>query len=75
LKTLHHLSFDFKDIENELFDARIRHDTIVSPMREYIKLWLKNASIKIIELDQQNVVTTVMELVVEHSTKGISTSK
>jgi hypothetical protein len=31
--TLHQLSFDFKDIENELFDARIKHETMVSPMR------------------------------------------
>jgi hypothetical protein len=30
--SLHQLSFYFKDIEKELFNANIKHETMVSPM-------------------------------------------
>jgi hypothetical protein len=55
---LHQLNFDIRDIEKELFNARIKHETTVSPMQEYIELWLKKALIKITELDQPKLVTT-----------------
>jgi hypothetical protein len=73
--TLHQLSFDFRDIENELLDERIKHETMVAPMQEYIEIWLKNAMIKITKPDQQKAVTTIMEPQSKHSTKGTSTSK
>jgi hypothetical protein len=30
--TLHHLNFDIRDIEKELFNANIKHETMVVPM-------------------------------------------
>jgi hypothetical protein len=42
---------DFKDIENSLFDIKVRQEIMVPPMREYIDNWLKKALIKLIELD------------------------
>jgi hypothetical protein len=51
--TLHQLSIDFQDMENSLFDIKVRHEIIVAPMRDYIENWLKNALIKITEPDQE----------------------
>jgi hypothetical protein len=74
--TLHQLGFDFRDTENELFDARIKHETMVAPMQEYIELWLNNSLIKITKPNQQKVVTTIMEPLAEiEYTKGTSTRK
>jgi hypothetical protein len=72
---LHQLNFDIRDIEKELFDAKIKHETMVSPMQEYIKVWLKKALIKIIEPDQPKLVTTAMEPLAKDSTKSTPTSK
>jgi hypothetical protein len=72
---LHQLSFDIRDIEKELFDAKIKHETTVSPMQEYIEVWLKKALIKIIEPDQPKLVTTAMEPPAENSTKSTPTRK
>jgi hypothetical protein len=46
---LHQLSFDLKDMENELFETKTRQEIMVSPMREYIEHWLRNALVKITE--------------------------
>jgi hypothetical protein len=43
---LNQISFDIRDIEKELFNIIIKHETMVSPTQEYIELWLKNALIK-----------------------------
>jgi hypothetical protein len=34
--TLHQLGMDLRDMENELFEIRIKHEITVAPMREYI---------------------------------------
>jgi hypothetical protein len=44
---------EFKDLENELFDIKVRQEITVAPMREYIENWLKNDLIKITESDQE----------------------
>jgi hypothetical protein len=55
--TLHQLLMDFKDLENSLFDTKVRHDIAMAPMREYIENWLKNSVIKINKSDQAKKVT------------------
>jgi hypothetical protein len=40
---------DFKDLENSLFDIKVRQEITVAPMRECIENWLKKALIKITE--------------------------
>ena len=72
---LHQLNFNIKNIEKELFNARIKHETMVSPMQEYIELLLKNALIKIIDPDQQNLDTIAMKPPAKNSTRSTSTSK
>jgi hypothetical protein len=44
---IHQLGFELKDIEDELFDLKIKHELMVSPMREYIEQWLRNALVRI----------------------------
>jgi hypothetical protein len=39
--TLHQLSIEFRDLENSLFDIKVRKEIIVAPMRDYIENWLK----------------------------------
>jgi hypothetical protein len=58
--TLHQLSIDLRELENELFETKTKHEITVSPMREYIEQWLTKALVKITETDQQEVVTSVM---------------
>jgi len=50
--TLHQLSIDFQDLENSLFDIRARQEITVAPMRDCIENWIKNALMKITEIDQ-----------------------
>jgi hypothetical protein len=73
--TLHQLSMDFKDIENSLFDIKVRQEIMVAPMREYIENWLKNALIKITESDQEKKVTTSQKVPSKESIKYIPTRK
>jgi hypothetical protein len=58
--TLHQLSLDLRELENELFETKTKHEIMVAPMREYIEQWLTKALVKIIKTDQQEVVTSVM---------------
>jgi 50S ribosomal subunit-associated GTPase HflX len=45
--TLHQLSIDLREMENELFEIKTKHEIIVAPMREYIEEWLTKALVKI----------------------------
>jgi hypothetical protein len=47
--TLHQLSLDLKELENELFETKTKHEIMVSPMREYIEQWLRKSLVKITE--------------------------
>jgi hypothetical protein len=58
--TLHQLSLDLKELENELFETKTKHEIMVSPMREYIEQWLRKSLVKITETDQQEVGNTIM---------------
>jgi hypothetical protein len=73
--TIHQLGFELKDIENELFDTKIKHEIMVPPMWEYIEQWLKNALVKVIEPNHQEAVTTIRAPPIEQHTKETSTSK
>jgi hypothetical protein len=50
--TLHQLSLDIKELENELFETTTKYEIKVSPMREYIEQWLRKALVKITEMGQ-----------------------
>jgi hypothetical protein len=58
--TLHQLSLDIKEMENELFENKTKHEIKVFPMREYIEQWLRKSLVKIIKKDQQEIDNTVM---------------
>jgi len=62
-------------MEKDFFNARIKHETMVSPMQEYIELWLKNALIKITKPNHQKLVTISMEPPTKKSTRSTPTSK
>jgi hypothetical protein len=72
--TIHQLGFDFKDMENELFDTKIKHEIMVPPMQEYIEKWLNNALIKVTKPDHQEAVTTIRAPPTEQHTKETSAS-
>jgi hypothetical protein len=36
--TLHQLSMEFRNMENSLFDIKVRKEIIVSPMIDYIEI-------------------------------------
>jgi hypothetical protein len=62
-------------MEKELFNAIIKHETMVAPMQEYIELWLKNALIKIIDPDQQKLVIISTKISAKNSTRSTQTRK
>jgi hypothetical protein len=41
-QALRNLSIDFKDLEYELFNIKIRNEFNVAPMRSYIEEWLES---------------------------------
>jgi hypothetical protein len=47
--TLHQLSLDLRELENELFETKTKHEITVAPMREYIEQWLTKALVKIMK--------------------------
>jgi hypothetical protein len=57
---LHQSGMDLREMENELFEIKTRHEIMVAPMREYIEDWLRKSLIKITEPEQQEMVATVM---------------
>jgi len=38
--TLHQQGMDLREMENELFEIKTRHEIMVAPTREYIEDWL-----------------------------------
>jgi len=58
--TLHQLRLDLREMENELFETKTKHEITVAPMREYIEQWLRKALVKITETNQQETDNTVM---------------
>ena len=55
--TLHQLSIEFRDLESTLFNIKVKQEIIVTPMRDYIENWLKQDLIKIMETNQEIVLT------------------
>jgi hypothetical protein len=53
-------NIDMKELENDLFEIKVKHETIVSPLREYILEWLKEALIKFTEPKNQETTQGVM---------------
>jgi len=41
-QALRNLSIDFKELENEIFNIKIRNEINVTPMRSYIEEWLES---------------------------------
>jgi hypothetical protein len=58
---LNQLGIDIREMENELFEIKTKHEIMVASMRElYIEEWLRKSLIKITERDQQETITTVI---------------
>jgi hypothetical protein len=73
--TLHQVSIDYRDIEDSLFDIRVRQEVIVAPMRDYVENWLKQDLIKITEENQEVAVTTGPKTTTQENTKGTLAGK
>jgi hypothetical protein len=73
---LHQLSIELREINNEIFEIKTKHEIIVASMREYIEEWLRRALVKITETNQHEVVTSVMPPLTQQQppTKDISKS-
>jgi hypothetical protein len=56
----HQSRMDLREMENELFKIKTRHEITVAPMRKYIEDWLRKSLIKITEPDQQEMVAAIM---------------
>jgi hypothetical protein len=54
------LSLDLRELENELFETKTKHEITIDPMREYIKQWLRKALVKIMKRYQQEVGNSIM---------------
>jgi hypothetical protein len=72
---LHQLSIDLRDLEGTLFDIKFKQEITVTPMREYIENWLKQALIKKTKEDQVETVCIGHETAIKDNTKGTSASK
>jgi hypothetical protein len=57
---LHQSSMDLMEMENGLFEIKIRHQITVAPMRDYIEYWLRKSLIKITKPEQQETIATIM---------------
>jgi hypothetical protein len=57
--TLQHLSIDYREVEHELFNIKVKQEVIVSPLRDYIKKWLNNSIAKISEISAEAVTTAL----------------
>jgi hypothetical protein len=58
--TLHQLSLDLREMENELFETKTKNEITVDPTREYIEHWLRKSLVKIIETYQQETNNTII---------------
>jgi hypothetical protein len=50
---------DLREMENELFKIKTKHEITMPPMRKYIEDRLRKTLIKIFELDQQEMVAAI----------------
>jgi len=57
---LHPSGMDLRELEKELFELKTRNEITVAPLREYIEELLRRTLIKIIKLEQQETVASVM---------------
>jgi len=71
---LQNLSIDLREIENELFNVKLKQDVIVAPLRDYIQEWLNNSIDKIYEIPWE-VVTTGNQTTTSKGTKEKTTFK
>jgi len=71
--TLHELSLDLKELENELFKTKTKLEIIVAPMRQYIEQSLRKSLVKITKMDQQNLVIQLFHL--QHKNNLLKTLK
>jgi hypothetical protein len=62
-------------LEGTLFDIRVRHEIIVTPMREYIEKLVKTSFNQNNEEDQAEVVGTGHVTATKENTKGTWTIK
>jgi hypothetical protein len=69
--TLHQSGMELREMDNELFKIKTKHEITVVPMREYFEDWLRKYLIKIIEPEQQEIVATFMP----HQPKQASTKE
>lgn len=61
---------DFQDLENLLFDIKVRKKITMASMRDYIEIWLKKALTKITEPNQEEeVVVTDQEGLMKENIK------
>jgi len=68
--TLHQISIDHREYESTSFDIKVRQEITVTPMKDYIKNWLKKYLIKTIEEGQMEVVSIGHETTTNETTKG-----
>jgi hypothetical protein len=71
---LQNLSIDYREIEGELFNIKVKQEVIVAPLRDYIEEWLNKSIAKISEIPTE-AVTTDHLTATRKSIKGTSTSK
>jgi len=45
--TLQHLSIDYREIEHELFNIKVKQEVTIALLRDYIKKWLNDSIFKI----------------------------
>jgi hypothetical protein len=72
-QALRNLSIDFKELEYELFNIKIRNDISVAPMRSYIEEWLESKLKQIVEERQQTL--TMIPVVVDDINEKASARK
>jgi hypothetical protein len=61
--TIHQVSIEYRDIQDKLFDIRVRKEVIVAPLRDYVEKWLKQALINITKENKENKVTNLTRIV------------
>jgi len=49
--TLHQLSIQLREMENELFEIKTKQEIMIASMQEYIEEWLRKYFVKITESD------------------------
>ena len=61
-QALRNLSIDFRELENELFNIKIRNEINVTPMRSYIEEWLERELKHVVDERQQAVATILVAI-------------